>query len=116
MAHDVVADSQIPPERVRAEISKLLVETPPLEVSKNPVDYFAEVLAYLKEDYRVTRRSEREIKQIFIEEVANKLAKDPSLTKPWALGVHPMFLGQLRRELAKTTTKQSTPNKSTTPS
>jgi len=111
MAYDVTVDSQIPPERVRAEISKLLVETPPLEVSKNPADYFSEVLAYLREDYRVTRRSEREIKQIFIEEVANKLAKCPSLTKPWALGVHPMFLGQLRRELAKTTTKQSTPNK-----
>jgi len=108
MAHDVTVDSQIPPERVRAEISKLLVETPPLEVSKNPTDYFAEVLAYLREDYRVTRRSEREIKQIFVEEIANKLAKCPGLTKPWALGVHPMFLSQLERELAKTTTEQST--------
>jgi hypothetical protein len=115
MAHDVIVDSQIPPERVRAEISKLLVETPPLEVSKNPVDYFAEVLAYLREDYRVTRRSERKIKQIFIEEIANKLAKRPGLIEPWALGVHPMFLGQLKQELAKT--KQSTTNKSrsTTP-
>jgi hypothetical protein len=102
MAHDVTVDAQIPPERVRAEISKLLVETPSLDVSKSPASYFAEVLAYLKEDYRVTRRSERGIKQIFIEEIANKLANLPDLTKPWALGVHPMFLGQLRRELAKT--------------
>jgi len=97
MTNDVIANSQIPPERVKAEISKLLVETTPLEIARNPFEFFEEAMNYLKEDYRLTNRLERKAKQIFIEEIANVLASQPLTDEPWRLGIHPMFLGQLRR-------------------
>ena len=97
MKKDVILRSTVPVDRIKAEISKILVENDISEVARNPQEYFEQLLNYLREDYNITRKMKNKVKEIFIETVAWEfLKKYPECQKFWEK-VHPMFIGTIKR-------------------
>ena len=97
MTKDVSATSKVvSPNRVVAELQKILLETDVLEITRNPEDYIRQLIDYLSEDYKLNKRARKYILKVFIEEVAKEFVQRYSDVKdPWKLGVHKMFLGQI---------------------
>jgi hypothetical protein len=97
MTKDVSATSKIiSPNRIVAELQKILLETDVLEITRNPDCYIKQLIDYLSEDYKLNKKSKKFIMKIFVQEIAREFVQRyKDVKEPWKLGVHKMFLGQI---------------------
>ncbi|HDH44836.1 MAG TPA: hypothetical protein ENG66_05535 [Thermococcus sp.] len=110
METDVILKG-IPKQRVLRELTKILIETPLLEIARNPNEYMEELLKYLKEDYPLNAKIKRKITAIAIQEIAEQLlAQNPNLTPETAgrLGIHKWVIGAIIKQKEERKWKRKT--------
>jgi len=102
MEKDVISAYTIPVDRIKLEITKIMLENDILEIARNPIEYLKEVIEYLSEDYKITNKLNRKVNNVFIETVAQEFVKKyPDCKKPWKLGVHKMLIGSIKKLQSK---------------
>lgn len=100
MEKDVAASNRtISRERIKLEISKVLLETDVLEIVRNPSEYIREVLDYLSEDYKMTNKISKKVNEIFVDVVAREFSKKyPDFCEePWKYGASQMLIGAIKQ-------------------
>jgi len=95
MVKDIVLSKTVPRDRIVLEISKVALENSILEIMCNPDEYIQEVIEYLKEDYSLTKKHLKKIREVFIDFFAQEYVKHFE-EEPWKLGVHSMFIRRIK--------------------